>query len=276
MRKSYGILKNMRFNNNIGMTVGLLFAAAVVVYAQSSWSGPTAAPPGNNTPAPLNVSAVDQLKDGGLGLGRLAVFGGGYVKEKLGVGVVPGAGTEKLDVRGGDINTDGVYRKSGVPGISSSCATGQVLKGAVVSGGLVTGGNCAADGASAVGESIPSGAIMPFYLSSCPTGWMLADGTNGTPDLRGAFIRGLGDLANSRDPEGSSRALGSFQLEDFKRHSHTLGTIVNRDRGKSDTLHQTNAGQAQTGETGGPETRPDNVALLYCQKSEVVWIDFID
>lgn len=253
--------------DNLGVTAGLLIAATLVAYAQSSWSGPTADPPGNNTPAPLNVSLTDQLKDGGLGVGRLAVFGGGYIQEKLGVGVVPDAGTEKLDVRGGDINTDGVYRKGGVPGASSSCAAGQVLKGATVSGGLVVGGNCAADDVGAPGASIPSGAIMPFYLSSCPTGWMLADGINGTPDLRGAFIRGWGDLANGRDPEGGSRVLGSFQPEDFKRHSHTLGTIVNRDRGDSNTLHQTDAGQAQTGETGGPETRPDNVALLYCQKA---------
>lgn len=253
--------------DNIGVTVGLLVAGTLVAYAQSSWNNPTAAPPGGNTPAPLNVSVVDQLKDGGLGIGRLAVFGDGYVQEKLGVGVVPDAGTAKLDVRGGDINTTGVYRKDSISGISSSCAAGQVLKGATVSGGIVTGGNCAADNTGAAGESIPSGAIMPFFLQTCPSGWLAADGTNGTPDLRGVFIRGWGDTADSRDPDGSTRALGGFQLEDFKRHSHTLGTVVNRDRGSSNTLHQTDSGQAQTGETGGPETRPDNVALLYCQKA---------
>jgi len=32
---------------------------------------------------------------------------------------------------------------------------------------------------------------MSFNLASCPSGWIEADGTNGTPDLRGAFIRGI-------------------------------------------------------------------------------------
>jgi len=30
----------------------------------------------------------------------------------------------------------------------------------------------------------PQGAVMAFYLSACPSGWIAADGTNGTPDLR--------------------------------------------------------------------------------------------
>jgi hypothetical protein len=43
-----------------------------VAYA---WSGPTAAPPGNNVAAPINVGSTDQVKNGGLGLNSLAVFG---------------------------------------------------------------------------------------------------------------------------------------------------------------------------------------------------------
>lgn len=37
---------------------------------------------------------------------------------------------------------------------------------------------------------VPSTAIMAFYSKECPTGWLLADGQNKTPDLRGEFIRG--------------------------------------------------------------------------------------
>jgi len=39
-----------------------------------------------------------------------------------------------------------------------------------------------------------TGAIVAFS-NSCPTGWLLADGTLGTPDLRGRFLRGesIGD-----------------------------------------------------------------------------------
>lgn len=48
---------------------------------------------------------------------------------------------------------------------------------------------------------------MAFNLSSCPSGWITADGTNGTPDLRGEFIRGL-DSGRGVD---SGRTLGSSQ-----------------------------------------------------------------
>ena len=44
----------------------------------------------------------------------------------------------------------------------------------------------------------PPGAIVPFYLSSCPQGWLPADGTNETPDLRGRFVRGRDDSNTAR------------------------------------------------------------------------------
>jgi len=55
-----------------------------VTYAYAAWVGPTAAPPGNNTDAPINIGTTDQIKNGRLGLGSLAVFGNsafsGYMK----------------------------------------------------------------------------------------------------------------------------------------------------------------------------------------------------
>ena len=36
---------------------------------------------------------------------------------------------------------------------------------------------------------IPRGCIMAFNSETAPTGWAVCDGTNGTPDLRGRFIR---------------------------------------------------------------------------------------
>jgi len=36
---------------------------------------------------------------------------------------------------------------------------------------------------------VPTGFIGAFNLSACPTGWAAADGSNGTPDLRGEFLR---------------------------------------------------------------------------------------
>jgi len=45
-------------------------------------------------------------------------------------------------------------------------------------------------GGKYVSKLVPSGAIMAFKTSTCPSGWSAADGTNGNPDLRGEFIRG--------------------------------------------------------------------------------------
>ena len=62
--------------------------SSVVVFAQS-WSGPTATPPENNTPAPINVSAVSQSKTGGLWVGSLGVSGGATIGGYVGIGVIP-------------------------------------------------------------------------------------------------------------------------------------------------------------------------------------------
>lgn len=61
---------------------------------------------------------------------------------------------------------------------------------------------------------VPRGAIMAFFGASCPSGWNTADGTGdekktdgtlGTLDLRGEFIRGL-DNGRGLD---TGRTLGS-------------------------------------------------------------------
>jgi hypothetical protein len=40
-----------------------------------AWTDPTSAPPGGNVAAPINVGSTDQVKNGGLGVNSLAVFG---------------------------------------------------------------------------------------------------------------------------------------------------------------------------------------------------------
>jgi uncharacterized protein (DUF2147 family) len=115
--------------------------------------------------------------------------------------------------------------------------------------------------------NIPTGAVVAFDLDDCPSGWQLADGSSaaGNLDLRGMFIRGLDD-GRGADPD-SSRNLGSTQSDDFKSHNHNSSNIW------------FNAGCAYTFAAGGycgspsplqyqggSETRPKNVALIYCIK----------
>lgn len=141
-------------------------------------------------------------------------------------------------------------------------------------------------GWTSAGGSAPSGAVMAFNLSACPSGWSAADGTSGTPDLRGVFVRGL-DSGSGVDP---SRILNSFQ--DYATASpmrntapttnvstigystpHSYGFVRRTNSGESrtsDNVDSTHAGiqpDVVSWSTGDSETRPKNVALLYCVKN---------
>ena len=53
-------------------------------------------------------------------------------------------------------------------------------------GGLTIPGNLTIEGAF---NYLPKGSIIAFNGTEAPKGWALCDGKNGTPDLRGRFIR---------------------------------------------------------------------------------------
>lgn len=64
-------------------TLGLGFLLGAIVFVAASlvlaWTGPTSAPPNGNVSAPINVGTTDQIKDAGLGLNSLAVFGNAII-----------------------------------------------------------------------------------------------------------------------------------------------------------------------------------------------------
>lgn len=145
---------------------------------------------------------------------------------------------------------------------------------------------------SAANLGVPSGAVQAFAMSSAPSGWIHANGaaisrvtysrlfsaigttfgagdgvsTFSVPDLRGEFIRGF-DAGRGVDP---SRSFGSSQAGDIQSHAHALdGETVGS--GSGSTVSDAN-GQGtvrpygNTATSGGTETRPRNIALLYCIK----------
>ncbi len=125
----------------------------------------------------------------------------------------------------------------------------------------------------------PAGAIMAFYAAGCPDGWAPADGTNGTPDLRGRFIRGRDDVgtgAAGNDPSGS-RAVGDVQADAFQGHRHNhQGPLAysELESGGGNVARiattLTTTDPVTDGTNGAPrtanETRPKNVALTYCMR----------
>ena len=89
--------------------IGTIFASFIVF----AWTGPTAAPPSSNVSAPLNVGTTDQVKNAGLGINSLAVFGNailsgvsrylnfGTIAGSTGYGLRDNAGTLQFKNSGG-------------------------------------------------------------------------------------------------------------------------------------------------------------------------------
>lgn len=150
------------------------------------------------------------------------------------------------------------------------------------------------------------GDIKASAVNAVPDGWLKANGAavsrttyadlfaaigttygagNGTttfnvPDLRGEFIRGL-DEGRGVDP---SRVMGSSQAGAIESHSHRdlfafgggAGGTPNPSTAYSKDYHATgtinfdgtgNGAGLTSGTTGGAETRPRNVAMIYLIKT---------
>jgi len=160
--------------------------------------------------------------------------------------------------------------------------------------------------ATSMGLLVPTGAIMPFYRSSAPAGWLACNGGTITgvgdtaalyavlgsttlPNLQGKFIRGytLTPGNGSSDPDYLTRTLGSPQTDALQGHFHTANDRNWRLDARSSPNAQILApnvfaglySEAHTSPTTDPitdgangtpriatETRPTNITLLYCIK----------
>jgi len=132
-------------------------------------------------------------------------------------------------------------------------------------------------------SAIPTGMIAPFNLTECPTGWTLANGSNGTPDLRGIFIRGSGTNSILKNANGSyfSSILGSYGNDSFQGHIHLPignsiggGTSLIGADGLNRYVPQggINIGNPSTDGTNGvprtgAETSPAYYSTIYCVKT---------
>ena len=146
----------------------------------------------------------------------------------------------------------------------------------------------------------PTGGIMMFAVSGVPTGWLECDGsvlpindyTNlhnvigqnyktlntfnvlsgfQIPDLRGEFVRGW-DHGKGVD---SGRTFGTLQLDEIKSHNHSFVVLAQANHqdgsgsvtGGSYSRPEDGRFSGNTSSIGGTETRPRNVALVYCIKA---------
>jgi len=137
-------------------------------------------------------------------------------------------------------------------------------------------------------SGVPVGTVVPWPAGSVPDGWLECNGqsTSGhselaaivggrVPDLRGEFIRGW-DHGRGVD---SGRSLKSSQGQNLQSHSHSFtlysmkggsisaGSYAEINMNWSNGNNQAAYGHS-TSTTGGSETRPRNVAMMYIIKAE--------
>lgn len=139
--------------------------------------------------------------------------------------------------------------------------------------------------------TVPVGTLAYFPFISPPSGWLVRDGANLSRTTYADLYAKIGDLGGAGDGSTSfdlpddrgliergwdngagidvGRALGSYQADDNKSHTHTYtrysgGWVQGQNDGNPNVWVST-SGQ-QTGSSGGVEARPKNRAYLPCIK----------
>jgi hypothetical protein len=143
-------------------------------------------------------------------------------------------------VSSGTLNVTGAFQLDGTAG-----ASGQVL--------LSAGGS----NTPTWGNAFVAGMIMLWSGSSAsiPSGWLLCDGTNSTPDLRNRFVVGAGSTYAVNATGGSADTI-------VVSHSHTSSTISGtvQATGLDDDVRQFAIGfSSTTGDFSASGTRTTNV-----------------
>lgn len=209
----------------------------------------------------------------------VAISNVGSMNDLLGVTIsfIPGSGLTNTGATTIAIN-NGSTTLTAVAVKKISSGTLAVLSGGEIVTGLIE--QAIYDGTEFVLQTnytsgVPTGQVAYYDLSSCPPGWSAANGSSGTVNVVGQFIRSLNTGSTGFDP---NRTLASAQSDSVQplsvvisngnMHVGTFTTGLNPGSGTATSGgdHLMQSGDLSVGGTG-TETRPQNVALLACQKN---------
>ena len=102
----------------------------------------------------------------------------------------------------------------------------------------------------AVAHYVPTGGIIMWSgsVASIPTGWVLCDGTNSTPDLRNRFVVGAGSTYAVDATGGSSTT--TLSTANLPAHTHTFSGTTGGAGAHSHTTSHGTGGLTNSGQHG--------------------------
>jgi microcystin-dependent protein len=111
---------------------------------------------------------------------------------------------------------------------------------------------------------VPSGviAIWSGAIVNIPIGWVICDGTNGTPDLRNKFVVGAGSTYAVGATGGSTTHTHTFITDG---HDHDI--VAGLDFGAGVMFDDLTSAETDSGTTNAGSSLPPYYALAYIMKS---------
>ena len=186
-----------------------------------------------------------------------------------GVGAQGAAGAQGAQGATGPTGAQGATGPTGAQGATGSTGpTGPTgAQGATgptgAQGNAGSSGSNGAQGAAGSDASLPSGVIVIWSGStgSIPSGWVLCNGSNSTPDLRDRFVVGAGSAYSVGNTGGSSSV--TLSTSQIPAHNHGISDPGHDHDTTVDGHHLFDGNGSQSIGYGGPGGYPAQEFELY-------------